>query len=45
MYGVKQYSYYVYQVTPYDLDGTPDLEAFTQFQKDSLEEDKEYVEN
>ena len=38
-------NYYVYQVTPYDLDGTPDLEAFTQFQKDSLEEDKEYVEN
>ena len=26
-------NYYVYQVTPYDLDGTPDLEAFTQFQK------------
>ena len=32
-------NYYVYQVTPYDLDGTPDLEAFTQFQKDSLEEE------
>jgi hypothetical protein len=28
-----------------DLDGTPDLEAFTQFQKDSAEEDKEYVKN
>ena len=38
-------NYYVYQVTPYDLDGTPDLEAFTQFQKASLEEDKEYVKN
>ena len=32
-------NYYVYQVTPYDLDGTPDLEAFTQFQKASLEEE------
>ena len=26
-------NYYVYQVTPYDLDGTPDLAEFTRFQK------------